>query len=30
MCVISYQFGVHWVRPDHLTTDPHQGADTHG
>lgn len=30
MCVIPYQFGVHWVRPDHLTADPHQGADTHG
>lgn len=28
--VASHQFRVHWVRSDHLTTDPHQGADAHG
>lgn len=25
---VSHQFRVHRVRPDHLTADPHQGADT--
>lgn len=29
-CRTSYQFGVDWVCPHHLTADLHQGADAHG